>query len=150
MRIRWFSRNYLARIKCDSHEMGQNLGPEDEYFFHQCVKVLFDFFKRFLNGNVWRKFLYTINTQSAWEVTLYCRVACVLGMVKFTISAQCRIFEPSISSALLLWFVEAFYFQAVMNDQFSCLDDIVNLLKSGNRLYISVMLSKTLLFLKVR
>ena len=60
----------------------------DEYFFHQCVKVLFDFFKRFLNGNVWKKFLYTFNTQLAWEVTLYCGVACVLGMVKFTISAQ--------------------------------------------------------------
>ena len=58
-------------------------------FFHQCVKVLFVFFKWFLNGDVWRKFLYTINTQSAWEVTLYCGVACVLGMVKFTISAQC-------------------------------------------------------------
>ena len=62
---------------------------KDEHFFHQCVKVLFDFFKWFLNGDVWRKFLYTINTQSAWEVTLYCGVACVLGMVKFTISAQC-------------------------------------------------------------
>ena len=43
----------------------------------------------FLNGDVWRKFLYTFNTQSAWEVTLYCGVACVLGMVKFTISTQC-------------------------------------------------------------
>ena len=27
MRISWFSRNYLARIKCDSREMGRNLGP---------------------------------------------------------------------------------------------------------------------------
>ena len=59
-------------------------------FFINVWKYFFDFFKWFLNGDVWRKFLYTINTQSAWEVTLYCGVACVLGMVKFTISAQCN------------------------------------------------------------
>ena len=28
MRISWFSRNYLAKIKCDSREMGRNLGPD--------------------------------------------------------------------------------------------------------------------------
>ena len=35
-----------------------------------------------------KEILYTFNTQLAWGVTLYCGVACVLGMVKFTISAQ--------------------------------------------------------------
>ena len=60
----------------------------DEYFFHQCVKVLFDFFKRFYKRQRLKEISVYLQHTVGVRGHALSGVACVLGMVKFTISAQ--------------------------------------------------------------
>ena len=110
---------------------------KDEHFFHQLCESTFWFLQMIfkqqrLIGNIW----HTINIQSAWEVTLYCGVACVLGMVKFTISAQWSSFTRGykVTYSLIAFDRESNFFCV---RSLPCACGFVALLRVGSRITIT-------------